>query len=71
MPARVHLDHAVINSFLRGLTYAMERDELLHLAKINDLTGEYLDAFRSLPHRVYWSQNEVMEEMERQGYSVT
>lgn len=66
-----HLDHAVVNSFVRGLRYPLTRDELVRLARANDITGEYLTAFQSLPETSFASQAEVMEDLQQDGYSLS
>jgi len=66
-----HLDHAVVNSFLRGLRYPLGHDELVRLARANDMSGDYLAAFRSLPDATFSSQTEVMDELERHGYALS
>ncbi len=66
-----HLDHAFVNSFLRGLRYPLGHDELVRLVRANDMSGDYLAAFRSLPDATFSSQTEVMDELERHGYALS
>ncbi len=67
MSAEAHLDHAVVNSFLRGLDYPLDEEQLVELARANDVLGPYLAAFRSLPGREYESQEDVMDALRAKG----
>ncbi|GEM_PF-6669589 len=71
MATRSHLDHAVVNSFLRGLEYPITKAELVQQAQANDLTGPYLEALQALPQERFTSQQEVMDALQRKGYRLS
>ena len=70
MAERLHLDHGVVNSFLRGLRYPLTKSDLLRLAKENQVVGEYLTAFERLPEGLFTSQAEIMELLQQHNLSI-
>ncbi len=68
---QVSLDHAVVNSFLRGLHYPISRDELVHLARMNRVPDELVNALQDLPEGHYGSQQEIMDHLAEGGINIT
>lgn len=65
------LDHAVVNSFLRGLKYPIDRDELIHMAELNRVPDRLVQALRDLPVGRFGSQQEVMDHLEAAGHAIS
>jgi len=63
----VGLDHAVADSFLRGLHYPTSRDELVHLAQVSRAPEELVTALQELPQGDFGSPQEVMDHLEALG----
>ncbi len=65
------LDQGAVNSFLRGPRYPITRDELVHLAEVNQVPEDLIQALRELPPGQYGSRDEVVDHLVAQGYTVT
>lgn len=64
------LDHGAVNSFLRGPRYPISRDELVHLAEVNRVPAELIQALRGLPPGEYGSREDVMDHLKAAGNDV-
>ncbi len=65
------LDHATVNSFLRGLRYPLSRGDLARLAQSNQVPDDLIAALHDLPDRDYQTQEEVMSQLREQGHHIT
>ncbi|MHB0870007.1 MAG: DUF2795 domain-containing protein [Chloroflexota bacterium] len=65
------LDHAAVNSFLRGLKYPIDRAELIHMAELNRVPDRLVEALRELPAGEFGSQQEVMDHLQEAGHNIS
>jgi hypothetical protein len=65
------LDHATVNSFLRGLRYPLWRGDLTRLAGTNRVPDDLIAVLHDLPDREYQSQEDVMGQLRDQGHRLT
>jgi uncharacterized protein DUF2795 len=65
------LDHATVDSFLRGLRYPLWRGDLMRLAATNQVPDDLTAALLDLPDREYQSHEDVMGKLREQGHRLT
>lgn len=62
------LDLDAVNFFLGGLDYPETRDDLVRNAAERKPPDSIIEAILSLTDREYGSQDEVMDQLNREGY---
>ncbi len=64
------LDLGAVNSFLRGPRYPVSKEELLHLAEVNRVPREVIEALRDLPPGEFGSREEVLDHLRAAGHNI-